>query len=444
MQYVPESKEWVFGEYAVMNRGAGTTFSSLLRRMGHFDYLDVGGRSVSVAGVFALFLKEILSSVKSINPKAEIVGIVASIPAYFTNDAREEFTRAFKSAGFEKELIALAPDRECVFAHHYRTPPKTSETALLIDFGSRELRGGLYNISEAGISCVSSLFDDEISTDALNADVERLFESLVPDLTPNLREQLSAFTHQHKDLLFQKNIRQKPQKLYFNFMYPPVAHAISHEQASELVAPYAVRFEKFLRDVLEKNLLERTVSAESVTTVLCAGGGFDMLWARDAVTAVFPTAKFHKNPKVITAEGAALIAARELELAGAPPARHIKIEDKHQLTCDIGLSVGETFLTLVPRNGFWWQNHAPKLVLVNSPVDGGFDLHVAEMSPSGESRAISSLRLDGLPVRPKGVTRLEVASKFRSNSELEIKIADKGFGDLFPKVDYEREFFVRV
>ncbi|MCL1844503.1 MAG: DUF5716 family protein [Defluviitaleaceae bacterium] len=446
MQYVPETKEWVFGEYAVMNRGVGVTFSSLLRRMGQFDYLDVGGRSVSLAGVFALFLKEILSNVKNINPKAEIVGIVASIPAYFSSDAREEFTRVFKLAGYEKELIGLVPDRECVLAHYYRAVPEKPETAMIIDLGNRELRGGLYNVAEAngGISavCASSVFDSEISMAALNADALQLFASFVPDLPQNLQEQLAAFAHQHKDLLFQKNIRTKPQKLYFNFMYPPVAHTISHERVEELVAPYAARFDKFLRDVLEKNLSDKAVAASNVDAILCVGGGFDMLWAKEAVTAVFPKERvhFYKNPKVITAEGAALIAAREVELVGAP----LSLEDKHQLTSDIGLASGENFLTLVPRNGFWWQQHAPKLILVNSPVEGNLDLHVALQSPGGESREISKISLNDLPARPKGVTRLEIAPIFRSNAELAIKIADKGFGDLFPKADYEREFLVKI
>ncbi|MCL1877560.1 MAG: DUF5716 family protein [Defluviitaleaceae bacterium] len=450
MQYVPETKEWVFGEYAVLNRGDGVTFSSLLRRMGQFDYLDVGGRSLSVAGVFALFVKEILSSVKNINPKAEIVGIVASVPAYFSSDAREEFTRVFKLAGYEKELIALVPDRECVLAHYFRSVPEQEETVLLVDLGNRELRGGLYNVqtSDDAISavCVSSVFDSEICMAALNADVERLFASFVPDLPPDANEQLAAFSHQHKDLLFQKNIRTKPQKLYFNFVYPPTAHTITHERVEELVAPYSARLDKFLRDVLEKNLLDKAVTASNVDAVLCVGGGFDMLWAKDAVTAVFPsdTSKkrvhFYKNPKVITAEGAALIAAREVGLAGAP----LSLEDKHQLTDDIGISTGDNFLTLVPRNGFWWQAHAPKLVLVNSPVEGELEMFVAIQSPSGENRAVSKIILDGLPLRPKGVTRLEIAPNFRSNAELTVKITDRGFGDLFPRTDYEREFMVKI
>ncbi|MCL2225716.1 MAG: DUF5716 family protein [Defluviitaleaceae bacterium] len=448
MQYIAETKEWVFGEYAVLNRGVGTVFSALLEKMGRFDYLDVGGRSVSVAGVFALFIKEILGSVKSINPKAEIVGIVASVPAYFSAPAQEEFTRVFKLAGYEKELISLVADRECVLAHHYRKPPQSAENTLLLDLGSGELRGGLYNVAEknGALNAVSmsSVFSDGISMAALGADVERLFEAFLPQdgTAENFKEQLLEFTYTHKDMLFQKNIRTKPLKLYYNFVYPPAQHTLTNEQVDELVAPYAARFNDFIANVLEKNLSENPITPAQVDAVLCVGGGFEMLWAKEAVTAIFPKERvhFYKNPKMITAEGAALIAARELEIDGTP----LFIEDKHQLKNDIGLSCGENFLTLVERNGFWWQKHSSKLVLVNGEVNGEIDLLLTELAPTGESREISALRLDGLPPRPKGVTRLKIGLAFRSNTELTVKVSDIGFGELFPKTDYVREFVVRL
>jgi len=445
MQYVSETKEWVFGEYAVLNRGVGTVFSSLLSRMGRFDYLDVGGRSVSVASVFALFVKEILASVKNINPKAEIVGIVASVPSYFGAFAQEEFTRVFTLAGYEKELIALVPDRECILAHRYRTPPENPETALILDLGNRELRGGLYEISanEKNISAVSisSVFDSEISMAALNHDVNELFASFLPCGAD--KEQLLSFTHQHKDILFQKNIRMKPQKLYYNFVYPPVQHTLTNEQVTKLIEPYSQKFNKFICDVFEKNLREKKISPEQIDAVFCVGGGFEMLWAKESVAMIFSKkAKFFKNPKMINAEGAALIAARKLGISGAP----LALEDNHQLANDIGLCDGENFLPLVERNGFWWQKHPAKLILVNSEVDGTSELilHLAELSQNGDRREISQIKLDRLPARPKGVTRFEIGVEFKSNTEMILSVKDKGFGDLFPKTEYEKEFAVRV
>ena len=450
MQYISETKEWVFGEYAVLNTEAGTVFGSFLTRMGQFDYVDVDGRSHSVASVFALFIKELLGNVKNINPKAEIVGIVASIPAYFSAQARSEFERVFKLAGYEKELIALVPDRECVLAHHYEKPPENEGRVLLVDLGSRELRGGLYNISpaEEGISAVSmsSVFDSSVSLSAITKDVCKLFGSFLPGRVPEnpaqggFDEQLTAFTYQHKDILFQKNIRTKPVKLYYNFVYPPFQQALDYETVEALISPYAKRFDKFIKNVLEKNLYEREVSPAEVDAVLCVGGGFDMLWAKEAVTSVFGNVFFYKNPKLVTAEGAAKVAAHALDVAGFG----LTIEDKHQLTHDIGIADGENFLTLVEKNGFWWQKHSAKLVLVNREVQGDLELHLSELNEEGEGRELGIVHLDGLPNRPKGVTRLEILPNFISNTELTLSVRDLGFGDLFPQTDYRREFALKI
>ena len=446
MQYIPDNKEWVFGEYAVLNRGVGTIYTRLMERMGDNDHLDVGGRSVSVARVFSLFIKHLLASVSSINPKAVIVGIVVAVPAYFSDKAKEEFRKVFKLAGYEKQLIALVPDRECLLTHSFPSPPEGLVNLLLLDFGSRELRGGIYQVSalnkdrnEIAAVSMSSIFDDNISMMAINNHVKNLFRSFLPD-ADKFADQIETFAYQHRDILFQKNIRTRPLKLYYNFAYPPVQHTLNFETVRELTAPYVSRFNRFIKDVLEKNLGSTGVA--QVDGVLCVGGGFEMLWVREAVTAFFPKerVRFYKNPKLINAEGAALIAAGELGF----DVPKLRLEDRHRFVGDIGILEGDRFLTLVEGSGFWWQKHPSRLVLVNRPVDGDVELGFAIRYPEGTSRVLERIWLEGLPVRPKGTTRLEVCLSFDSNIQARLNIRDGGFGEMFPRVDYEREFSLRL
>ncbi len=81
------------------------TLTALISRLGNFEYIDLDRRPVSVVSVLALFIKELLSSVKNINPKAEIVGIVVAVPGYFSEQAREELQRAFKLAGYARTVM---------------------------------------------------------------------------------------------------------------------------------------------------------------------------------------------------------------------------------------------------------------------------------------------------------------------------------------------------
>ncbi|MDR1664141.1 MAG: DUF5716 family protein [Clostridiales bacterium] len=448
MQYIPETKEWVFGEYAILNRGSGTeiTLSALMARLGSHEYVEIDRRPMSVVSVIALFIKELIGNVRNINPKAEIAGIVVAVPSYFSEQAREEYIRAFKLAGYEKELIALVSDRECVFAHYYATHTPREEHTLFIDYGSREVRGGLYHVVPSGreiaIKSMSSLFDESIATAKVNESIRELFLDFYIENTgenPASAEMINAFAYQHKDILFQKNIRSKPVKLYFNFAYPPFQQTVKHAHIEALTAPYLNRFHQFAREVMEKNLYGvQELTFSDISNVICAGGGFEMLWTREAVAHLFKHAQvqFYKNTKIVAAEGAALSAAM---LLGAAEGYKIVLEDRHQLSSDIGLVSGKDhFLPLVERNAFWWQNHPVRLILVKDEIKGGMTLTMASRSVDGDITPLGNVLLDNLPARPKGVTRLGAQVSFSSNTDLTARFTDLGFGEMFPGVDYER------
>jgi len=328
------------------------------------------------------------------------------------------------------------------------------ERIMLLDFGSRELRGGLYHINNNGSSIIatsiSSLFNEDISVEKINNDVSNFFEGFVlreisghkpinPSTMRQIQEHIAAFSYQHKDMLFQRNIRTKPIKLYFNFTYPPFQQTITHEQVQKLLRPYTNRFDRFMQDVLKKSLSNTTTTPENIDTVLCVGGGFEMLWAKEAVSKQFPNANinFYKNPKMVICEGAAIVAAHTL---GIPQAgAKLEIEDTHQLAYDVGLTDGKNFFPLVERNAFWWQSHSTKLVLVNQDVGGELSLSLCTRTSAGEVHGLANVRLNGLPLRPKGTTRLEVGLSFASNTEFIMKVRDRGFGEMFPKTEYERD-----
>ena len=456
MQYIVESKEWVFGEYAILNRGMGKeiTLTNLIERLGNSEYVDIDNKPVSLTSLLGLYIKELMSNVKNINPKAEVAGIVASVPSYFSARAREELTRAFKNAGYEKELIGLIPDRECVFAYTRAVPMASgSGTYLLVDYGAREVRGGVY-ISDAAtsIKSLSSLFESSIGTRMIEEQVKKMFAAHYTAHNPiqarhglekGVSEQIMAFTYQHKDILFQKAIRSKPAKLYFNFAFPPFAQTIRAEDVDKLVAPFRKKYNQFLGAVLENNKVKK-ITAADIDMVICIGGGFEMLWAKEAMESLFPQNKlrFFKNSKAVTALGAAMAAAQSLEAA---PGHPVVIEDKHQLTADIGLTVaGERFIPLAECNSFWWQPHPPRIFIVNAPVSGDIPFSILSRTPEGDVATLSDRPLTGLPQRPKGTTRLSVQLKFLSDSEATATIADCGFGEIFPRSGYEQEIRLKL
>ncbi|MDR1533147.1 MAG: DUF5716 family protein [Clostridiales bacterium] len=446
MQYIPETKEWVFGEYAVLNKGLGrdVTLRYLIEKLGRKEYIDVGSRAVSNVNILSIYLKELIGSIKNINPKAEIVGIVASVPAYMGEDAKEELMWAFKAAGYEKEMISFISDRECVFNRFFFDRESAGERLLLLDFGSRELRGGLYETQggKGTLRCAASLFDYGLGAkkleDALFAmftDAYRENFSLKADLPSQTKDQIYSFMYQHKDMLFQKKIAHKPVRLYFNFTYPPFQKSINAKDMEQIIAPFKAGFSSFVNAVIE-----RGGGRGRIDTVLCVGGGFEMLWAKDAITGLFPESGvyFFKNAKGVIAEGAALAAAAAL---GVTDGAGFIIEDLNQMKFDIGIQVRkehkERFVPIIERNSFWWQERAPQFLMLNTDTAGAAVIGLYRRDENGETALLKDLALRGLPLRPRGTLRMKLRASMRRFDELTLQMCDDGFGDFFPKTDYE-------
>jgi molecular chaperone DnaK (HSP70) len=435
LQYDETTREWTFGEYALLNQGQ--IFTNLISRLGSSEYIDVAGRSRSVAHVLALFVKDLIAGVKGINPRAVVRGIVCAVPDYLEEPARAELGRVFALAGYEKELISLVPQGACAVAN--AAAADAAGYVLVLDMGARRTAGWVYDIQGSNAVAVAGMFDNALGMATLDAEVHALLASFLPNEQRDA-DALTAFVHQSRDVLFQKAIRQKPAKLYYNFMHPPVAQEITHEQISEITAPYEEKLRDFISRLLEKNLTGEPLDPDDITQVICVGGGFDMLWAREAVQGIFGEAVAPmKVPKLQTAEGAAYIAAGMLGMAKPAPS----VEDMHQITVDIGLADDDDFMTLIEKYGFWWQAHPPGLLLLNCEITGApITLTLSERDDEFGARTIQELTLDGLPPRTKGTTRLMLSFEFTGPRTAKIHIRDAGFGEIFPAGDWAKTYEV--
>ncbi len=469
MQWVNETKEWVFGEYAVLNMGMGigkeVTLTSLVEKLGKKEYVEIDKKSLSIVNVLAIYLKELIGNVLNINPKAEIVGIVASIPSYFGDEAKHELTLAFKAAGYEKELIGLFTDRTCIFSRFFFKNPITREKIMVLDYGSREMRGGVYDVVKdhdgIDINCISSLFDDSIGTKRINSAVTELFceyyaknaNTPKEKLNSQIRNQIDVFMYQHKDLLFQKNIGNKNIRLYFNFAYPPFQVNMTKADVDRLIYPFANGYKKFINNVLAKHIYSgvEKISYNEIDRIICIGGGFEMMWAKKCVEELFPDSQiaFYKNAKTVISEGAAIVAAASL---GVISMDNIYFSDKNQLTSDFGIKVvsdrkdrKDRFIPIIEKNSFWWQSHMPKMILVNEKTDKPISIPIYKRDSHGDIFHLTDVVLDDLPNRPRGTTKIKMAMEFESFGRLSIKASDYGFGEMFPAdLEYERHFKVEV
>ena len=462
IQYIPETKEWVYGEYALLNKGFfhDITFTDLTKRLGTKELIDIDGRPMNVPLLISRYIRELVEACKNMNPNGEVVGVVASIPTYMSKEAQEEFRRAFALAGLEKELIDLVPERECILRYFY-TGIETlqDETVLILDYGGQELRGSVLSLqwkNESQLKAVtkSSLFDPGLGSKQLeqillNQCIDfycQEMKILSSEITPQTLQQLEILCYQNKSLLFQSEQFTKTVKLYFNFAYPAFQKIITGDMILSWIQPFKTSMEKFLQHVCHKTI-DKPIHKNDITKVIVLGGGFEMQWAKNLVESTFPNAKFlcPKEPEGIVSLGACIGAASTL---GISKQLDISIEDRHQISQDIGLRVRtdrrEQFVPIIEKNSFWWQPHKPKMLLLDCLPSQVPLIDIYQQTEEGDEILLSKVPLENLPKRPSRMTRLKISLELAEYNLLKGRIKDLGFGEFFPATNYEQTFTIQL
>lgn len=463
VQYLNESKEWVFGEYAILNQGiyGETMFTNLIQKLENKEYIKINDKSSSVVYVLSLYIMELIHSCKNINPNAEIIGIVVSVPNYIAKETKAELSEAFENAGFKNNIIDFTPQSECILAYHYYNKKIIKENILILDYGSRDVRGGLYNIDNmyngALIKTLSYMFDKNIGINKIESKLMELFIKYYKEnkniFNNNISKQdldyLNSFMYQHKDLIFQKNTLCKPIKLYFNFTYPPFQHSMNYEEVNNMIEPFKLGLINFIEKLIDSNMYKSKypLSLSDIDTILCTGGGFEMFWARSVIEDMFPDSniKFYKNPKAIVAEGASIIAAGKL---GVIDEKIFNIKDIPQEKYDIGIFVlrnkNQEFISIMQSNNFWYKQKNTCMVIVNEKISKTVSIDIVKRDFGGKFTVIGSLNLDGLPQRPMGTTKLKLSLEYSSYNELTINVIDCGFGELFKASNFSANYILSI
>jgi len=462
VQYIKDTEEWVFGEYALMNKplSDSVTFDNLISGLGKKNCYAVGKKVLSHSYILSLFIKELLGNVKNINPNAEIIGIAVSVSA-LNEEGEEELVKAFSEAGYYDRLIGFFFERECILNKFCYDEKNLPHRIFTLDFGDRGLRGVIYELFEDEdnnknnniiVNTVSAFSENNVTTANIESKLYHIFEEYFKENTgetniSNIHKlQLEAFSYQHKDLIFKSNGNIK---LYFNFVYPPFQKSIEKENVEGITLEFRGAFYRFIEEIYKRADLNGKKNGEfKMDRVICCGGGFEMKWIRQAAIDAFGESRclIYKNPKNVLSQGACIIAVKHFNAFNA---KNIIFSESVALTQDIGLifrekSGGEKFVSFIKRGTFWWHKFDSKAVIIND-VDGEIPfLEVFKKDKDGNLIIISRIPLDDLPKRPKGTNCFDVLFNYIEYNKIIIKITDLGFGEFFDKTDYQKKFIIEL
>jgi hypothetical protein len=179
-------------------------------------------------------------------------------------------------------------------------------------------------------------------------------------------------------------------------------------------------------------LMQKVCSEKIVSTVFLLGDGFHEKWPKRSLEFLCRTRRVFQGNNLFS-KGAS-IAARERIKPAAGTDRYVFLgEDK--LKANLGMNLmkcgHEVYFALLDAGVNWYEAENSFDIIMDP--SGILNIQVTPLT--GKMPRMVQLYLDGLEKRPHGTTRLHISLNMSSVEEVNVRVQDKGFGELFPATD---------
>jgi len=469
-----DESEWVIGEeaYRSMKIYPETTIRSVKRLMGTNETFNLGGTDYLPEDISAKILKELVSHAQNLNPKAEIAGLVVSVPYDFDDAAKKATMRACELAGLSDKLICLIEEpKAAALTYNFRRQLNQGEKIMVFDFGGGTLDITIFHITERDEARIKLQVISE-GGEAFHGG-DNIDESLLGQCYTYVHEK----TNQTKDDIAIENqvelamrAREAKERLSglksfripFTFCIPPFVKQMSREEFEELIRPFRDKTRKLVLKALRETYTGG-LSPDEIDRVLLEGGscgsgvGGDVPWVREMMLDIFnDEQKIHTSERPATniSFGATYYAAMKMGLISHPDMDTDKLVVEFEATVphDIGLEIsgasGSRFFAMIRRG-------TPYVLAKKShtfPLSGdtveemtNFDLRILERIHREDTfeqcKLIGEVGIVGLPERPSGKTKLKITLKVEEEGGLvKGSVEDMGFGSEYPPSGFKENF----
>jgi molecular chaperone DnaK len=460
--------EWIVGEeaYRSMKIYPETTIRSIKRKMGTNETVRIDGKDYLPEEISAKILVSLIEQCKSINPKAEIAGVVVSVPYDFDDAAKRATMRACEIAGLSESLICLIEEpKAAALNYNCRHELSQGESILVFDFGGGTLDITLFRVSEKtdskiNIQVISEGGEayhggDNVDEIIFNKCCDVIFEKIKQkkeDISVENLVETAVRAREAKERLS----GAKSCRISFTFCIPPFVEQMTREQFEELLRPFIEKTHKLVQKAL-REAYTGAVSPDSVSRVLLEGGSSSMPWVKDMLLGIFNDENklFQPDrPALDISLGATYYAAMKMGLLTGQDisAETASVEFEVTVPHDIGLEIvncgKKAFFPMIKRGVPYTLAKKSHIFTLSGETDAEmttFDLKIMEKIDKNDSiencKLIGEVSVNGLPVRPSGKTRLQITLSVEEEGGLVRGVVeDLGFGTDFPKSGYRQSF----
>ena len=448
VQYANDSDQWIVGEYALLNQGEknSTVVINFLENIGKRHFATVKGNKISLVDIFAVFLQELVIKIpKNINPTAEIAGIMVSVPDYYVDI--EAFKEAFLKAGLLDKVIDFVPYSHSVFYHHYYNKKVIKENILMLDFGGTTLKAGIYSAINNDINLLTYQKHETLGTTLIENYLEDVFtkeylnrlDKLI--LTEEETASIKSLVYEYKNAFFKKAATAKGLKVYFNFANPPFEFRITKENIDTIIMPFKEEFKSFLKNLHKQ--LDNLGKPLNIGTVICTGGGFKMDWSLDATKELFASSNIvsYTNPKIIAAEGVAILAAKELGVIKKDLS--INFTSSYSIVGNVGIYAQDGFMPIIKKGQIIPFKQYRATVIIAQETEYSSTIIDILQETKEAYQTIGQIKIPIIK-RPLRTTKLKLIFEFFRTDTMRVRVVDLGFGEFFLPSGFDKTYEIKL
>lgn len=427
--------EWVVGEEAFrsIKLYPDSTVRSIKRVMGTGKTVRLGGKDYRPEEISAKILEELISSVHGMNPKAEIAGLVVSVPYGFDDAAKKDTIRACELAGLGESLICLIEEPKAAsLAMNFNKRLNDKERILVFDFGGGTLDITIFEVAEESpelikLTVISEGGDarhggdnlDELLTAKCYEWIKAKSGVSPENIVPENRAEVELRAREAKERLSGAKSFRVP----FTFLIPPFAENLTREAFCDMARGFIDKTRSLVLKAL-RNAYTGALSPSDISRVLLEGGSSTAPWVREMLISIFnDESKIYQSerPALDISVGATYYAAMKMGLLSGREmtAQRPGVSFMGTVPHDVGLELTngkrKSFYTIIRRGTPYAlaQKHAVFTLSGDKPSDmTRFDLRILERvnkeDPVENCRIIGDVEITGLPPRRSGQTRLKI------------------------------------